>query len=135
MTQPSNKKENNNHRNMDLIAKKDFYRVAALKAEGIADVGNLKDEQHPNMIHKGARFSLGTGKTVIEIRKTNAALAEVLAHLFYAGCVGDSNDKEVVKAVEDEIAADRKREASIAKLNKAANEQAFRIAAAATGAK
>lgn len=95
---------------MKLIALKDFANNSQLEIESAV---------HERHIHKGAVFNIGTGKDL----KDKSLLAHertTIAQLIVSGCVGDANDTKVVKAVNEEVAMDKKREENAAKLNTAA---------------
>lgn len=101
---------------MKLIATKDFSRVPAL------DFIDLPDRIHENHIHKGATFDVGKAAKFTDLNKTDQQLVAGLVH---AGCVGDASDEKVVKAVQAEIAADKKRAENAAKAETASANQAM----------
>lgn len=114
---------------MELIALKDFRNVNNLRLkeedkEG-KRVSTVEGAPHDDHIHKGARINIGSGKTLKDIQKSDPATAQVIASLVVSGCVGDASDKEVVKAVEEDLAIDKKRAANAAKLNEAAGDSAL----------
>lgn len=99
---------------MKLIALRDFAKVGPLK-----DL-QIETPTHPGQIDKGTIFEIGKAKTLPELVKANAAEGQLVATLVLAKSVGDGNDAEVVKAVREEIAIEKKRQETAAKLNEAA---------------
>lgn len=114
---------------MDLIALKDFRNVQHLRLKEEDKDGKVTSTVdgsiHDDHIHKGARFSIGTGKTLKDVQKQDAALAQAIASLSVAGCVGDANDKELCRLVAEEIALDKNRAEHAKKLNAAASDSAL----------
>lgn len=104
---------------MHLIALKDFRNVRLLRLQTKDDSGkassDIKDAQHVDHIHRGARFEIGSGKTLKDCEQEEK---EIIAQLIVSGCAGDANDKDIVKGVEEQIALDRKREANASKLSR-----------------
>lgn len=117
---------------MKLIALKDFARVQSLE-----DV-KIENSLHGKIIHKGAEFEIGTAKTIKELAVADRL---IVAQLMVSGSAGDATDKELVKAVKEDVAIDKKREENAAKLNANASNTALveqltaLLAKAAAGAK
>jgi hypothetical protein len=91
---------------MKFIAKRDFYRVPALKRLTIIDAckGATKDAPHPNHIHMGAIFEMApTAKDESELQLGNDPEKQLVAQLRYAGCIGDAADPKVVPRVEQDV--------------------------------
>jgi hypothetical protein len=95
---------------MDLIAKRDFALVKPLRG-----ILKIADARHPDHVHKGATFSLGTAKTFQGLREENAALAQTVSVLDYAGCIADATDEKAVKAIKEEIAIEARRVEKLSK--------------------
>jgi hypothetical protein len=98
---------------MKLIALKDFANNSQFE---------ISSPLHDRLVHKGATFEIGTGKVLKDLTKADQFL---VAQLTVSGCVGDATDSKVVKAVQDDVAADKKREETAAKLNTAASSNAL----------
>ncbi len=90
---------------MKLIATKDFANVGDLK--DYIDEKELK--VHPRHVHKGHVFAVGSSDKLKDCTKKEQQL---IAQLYVSGSVGDAGDAKVVKSVQDEIAADKRREAN-----------------------
>lgn len=121
---------------MKWIAKRDFYRTPELADVEIIDGckgapklvksetedsplnGKNVSPLHDNHIHRGAIFELGTSKDESELRTRNDPKRKLIAQLRYAGCISDASDKDCVKRIEEDIATDIKRDATVAKANK-----------------
>lgn len=112
---------------MKWIAKRDFYRTPELAeveiiggCKGAPEPVKNKDGMmvsplHDNHIHRGAIFELGTSKDESELRTKNDPKRKIIAQLRYAGCISDASDKDCVKRIEEDIATDVKRDATVAK--------------------
>jgi hypothetical protein len=109
---------------MKLIALHNFRNVPALRLKDDGGKTTIENAVHDDTIHKGATFEIGRAKDLDEMRKTDRPNAEIVAQLFVSGCIGDATDVKIVKAVNDELAAEAKREEHFAKLNEAASLQA-----------
>ncbi len=100
---------------MKLIALKDFRNVPGLELK-------IADAEHDNHVHKGAIFDIGNGKTLKDCSKADQV---TVAQLTVAGCVGDGTDAKLIKAIEEEVAADEKAAQAAAKANSSASDSAL----------
>lgn len=104
---------------MKLIALRDFANNIGLDPES-------HDLNHDGQVDKGTVFEIGQGVNDLKtLAKRDKASAMLVAQLTAAGCVGDATDAKVVKAVQDEIALDKKREETAKRLNAAADGSAL----------
>jgi len=102
---------------MKFIAKKDFARVAEL-----VDVVDPQGLKHPGHVHKGTTFSIGKADALGDLSKRDQML---VATLILSGSVADATDAKAVKAVQDDIAQDKRREEEAARRNAAADGSAL----------
>lgn len=104
---------------MKWIAKRNFYRVPALKDVKLGEYaeGAIKSK-NPLDIPQGAFFELGDAKDEADLQLGNDPKKLLIAQLRYAGCIGDAADKKVVETVVAKIAERNKREAAAEKLAK-----------------
>jgi hypothetical protein len=100
---------------MDLIATRSFRNIP-FKDFGRITVPNALHDDH---VHKGALFSIGAGKTLQAMRKTERPAAELVAALFLARVVEEPTP-EVVARVEFELEQERKREKNAKAIDDAA---------------
>lgn len=98
---------------MQLIALRDIYRTPSM---GDIQIEGQLNERH---IHKGAVFSIGTADSLKKLLPEERLL---VAQLVVSKAVGDATDPKVVKAVQDELAAEKRREASLARLDAGAHD-------------
>lgn len=78
---------------MNLIALRDFRNPDKQQIK-------VKDALHPDHIHKGSRFELD------ERAKNNDRL---ILELNAAGCIGDANNEQTCKAIDAEVANEKKK--------------------------
>ena len=97
---------------MKLIAKKDFYRVHALESI------EIDKPIHPNVIHKGAVFQIGTADKFKDLTKDERVIVSLLVN---ANCIGDANDQKLVSKVNLEILAEKRRFANAEQINQTAS--------------
>ena len=88
---------------MNLVATSDFRNP---DPETI-DLG--ADAKHKLHVHKGARFAIGGD---LPIEKLSASQKKLVAELNAAGRIVDEGQKEAVKAIDAEVAADAKKAAA-----------------------
>ena len=86
---------------MQLIAKRAFKNPGRKLS--------IKDALHPDHVHKGATFSIGTEK---EVKNLNGDDQKMVLLLNVADCLGDATDEKIVRAVQAEVAAEKKAEAA-----------------------
>ena len=101
---------------MQFIATRAIYKVPKLQ--------NIKldKELHPNAIHKGAIFSIGDDKAFDSLPRDEK---EIVALLVDSHCVGDANDTELVKRINAEVLAEKRREENVERINLAAAKAAL----------
>ena len=95
---------------MNLIATKNFLRVKSLAGLKISN------EQHPNMIHKGARFTIGEFGADDIATKPVTPEKQLVAWLFFSRSVAEATP-ENIKLVEDELAAEKRKAENHARLD------------------
>jgi hypothetical protein len=88
---------------MQFIALRDFLKVPLM--DKMIDLG--EQAKHPKMIHKGAIFDIGKRDKMKDLQQNEK---ELVAQLVLARCIADAGDPKIVKAVQDEIAADALRD-------------------------
>lgn len=98
---------------MRLIAKKHFYRSVAF--DGI-DFGK---QPHPEQVAKGTVFTIGGSKKLEDKTLPNRD-KELIAQLILSGSVADADNPAAVKAVQDELDIEARREVNAAVLDQAA---------------
>jgi hypothetical protein len=106
---------------MQFIALRDFAKVPLIAKH--IDLGD--QTRHPNAIHKGAVFNIGKRDKFKELQQEEK---ELVAQLILARCIADAGDPKIVKAVQDEIAADALRDENRARRDADA-QKAFQAAA------
>ena len=112
-----------------FIARKDFRNNCGL---------DIKDPIHPDHVHKGAIFTLGADNRGNDLplekaKEMVAAQSELIVALDAAECIYSAEDAAKLKLVQDEVAADKRREAREAEVAKSvatANLANARVAAA-----
>ena len=88
---------------MKLIAKRDLRNT-------LGDRVRIQGEtKHPLQICRGTVFEIGTGE---DIKKLPTEERQLVAQLFVTGSVAEANDPAAVKAIQEEIAVEEKREAA-----------------------
>lgn len=99
---------------MKLIAKRPFANVKALSLKL-----DTKDDlyQHPGIVHKGARFTIGTGDNFAELPASDQ---ETIGTLVYRGLAILDNDENEKTGVIKTLDAEAKKEAAA---HKAAQEK------------
>lgn len=116
---------------MKLIALRDIARTPALE-----DM-EIENAAHPRHIHAGATFDIGKAASLAELKGGDR---ELVALLFASNAAGDATDSKVVKAVQDEVSVNRRREERAAKANSSAaldgvSQQLSALVAKAAGVK
>jgi hypothetical protein len=99
---------------MKLIALKNFRNVGQ-KVQ-------VENPLHVAQVDKGTVFEIGTALDLKALRKADRESAEYASLLIYSGAAGDANDAKAVKAVQDEIAADKLRDARAVEADRVASE-------------
>lgn len=103
---------------MKFIATSDFVISPEMKDRITIDEASVKDLQHPNMIHKGARFSIGTSEVLKDLRKPDQELIGVLT---YAQRIATLQNESAVKLIDEEVTREKNRLAAAEKANEKAN--------------
>ena len=83
---------------MNLVATSNFRN-------NVQDTLMVEDALHETFVHKGARLSLGGN---LPFEKLSAADKRIIAELNRAGRIVDVSQTEQVKAIDAEVAAERK---------------------------
>lgn len=96
---------------MKFIALKDFAKVKGMECITITE------PIHPNHIHEGAEFEIGTAATLEKLKEGEPEKAKLAAQLIRAECIGDAGDAGVRKKVEASLAERASRESNAAKAN------------------
>ena len=90
---------------MNLIALRGFKN----NAKDVIKVTPLSEEDggHPDLVHKGARFTLGDEKSTLKDRATFENLpskhAKMVSDLLTAGTIGDADDEQLCAKVDKEV--------------------------------
>lgn len=90
--------------------------------EPVDSSGETVPDRHPDGVHKGARFSIGGDKKIEEMKNMQKHLT-VIRQLASAEVIGDGNDKDLCKKIDQEV-----------KTEKRQREEAARLAAAGSSA-
>jgi hypothetical protein len=100
--------------------------IATHGFRNVAEKIKVENAQHPEHVHKGAIFEIGTAETLKGLAKEDQKAAELAARLLMAKCVEPATP-EAIARVQAELAHEQNRADREKKMNDAAKLQALGV--------